>query len=239
MAIQKETVITTKKTTTSTAVTPKKPVKTPISKPLSNTNNSEKPSVRPPITTTPSKPIEKKSSDISNSTTSTSTSTAAAVVINKKTAETPPAKPPPVALGKIPKLNPANKQKPAEKPTSSNSLTDQKLNLLATGGNINNNNNKESNALEKNLSKRSSPQRPNRSQQNPLDSSDPLRQSSPMDLVDSTENSLGKQASTRYPSLLDNNPRFTSNFSRTNSIGPENTQSQSPLSPVMNIFSRK
>ncbi len=219
MTIQKETVITNKKPTT---VIPKKPIKTSIVKPLSNTNNSEKQSVRPPLTTTSSsssKPIEKKSSD-----NSTSTPT-------KKLTETPPPKPPPVTLGKIPKLNPANKQKP----TVSKSLTDQKLDLLATGGDLTNN--KESNTPEKNLPKRRSPPPPpNRPQQNPVDNSDPFTLLSPMDLVDTMDNSVEKQSSTRYPSLLDNNPRLTTNFSRTNSIGLQNTQSQSPLSPVKNIF---
>jgi hypothetical protein len=221
VTVQKETVITTKKTTT---VIPKKPVKTSIIKPLLNTNNSEKQSVRPPLTASSSKPIEKKSSDISNSTTITAT---------KKSTEPSPAKPPPVTLGKIPKLNPANKQKPMP----SKSLTDQKLDLLASGGNVNNN--KEPNTSEKNLPKRYSPQRLNRPQQNPVDNSDPFAPLSPMDLVDSTDNSIGKQSSTRYPSLLDNNPLLTSNFSRTNSIGLENTQSQSPLSPVKNIVNKK
>jgi hypothetical protein len=229
MAIQKETVITPKKTTTTTTVVPKKPIKTSIIKSLSNTSNSEKQSVRPSSTTTPSssKPIEKKSSDISNSTTTTAT---------KKSTEPPPVKPPPVALGKIPKLNSANKQKPTEKPTSSKSLTDQKVDLLASGGSVNNN--KESNTSERIVLKRRSPPRQTRPQPNPVDNSDPFAPLSPVDLVDSMDNSLGKQSSTRYPSLLDNNPRLTSNFSRTNSIGLENTQSQSPLSPVK-IYSKK
>ncbi len=218
----KETVITPKKTTTTTII-PKKPVKTSIAKPSTNTNNSEKQSVRlPSSTSAPTKPIEKKSSDISNSTGTT-----------KKPTETPSAKPPPVTLGKIPKLNPANKQKPMEIPTPSKSLTDQKLDLLAVSGGLSNN--KETTISEKNLPKSRSPPRSNRPQQNLLENSDPFAPLSPMDLVDSTDNSLGKPPSTRYPSLLDTNPRLTTNFSRTNSIGLENTQSQSPLSPVTNI----
>ncbi len=221
--------ITTKKATTT--VTPKKPIKTSITKPLSNTNNSEKQSaVRPPVTTS-SKPIEKKSSDISNSTTTTATT----ATTTKKSTEPPPPKLPPVTLGKIPKLNPANKQKPStENPTSSKSLTDQKLDLLTS--NISLNNNKESNTSEKNLLKRRSPPRPNRPQQNPADNSDPFASLSPLDYVDIMDNSFSKQSSTRYPSLLDNNPRLTANSSRTNSTGLENTQSQSPLSPVKTIF---
>jgi hypothetical protein len=223
MAIQKETVITPKKTTTT--VIPKKPIKTSIIKSLSNTNNSEKQSVR--SSSTALKSTEKKSSDISNSTTTAT----------KKSTEPPPVKPPPVTLGKIPKLNSANKQKPIEKSTSSKSLTDQKVDLLSSGGSFNNN--KETNNSEKIVLKRRSPPRQTRPQPNPVDNSDPFAPLSPMDLVDSMDNSLGKQSSTRYPSLLDNNPRLTSNFSRTNSIGLENTQSQSPLSPVKIYFQEK
>jgi hypothetical protein len=219
-------VITTKKPIATT--TPKKPIKTSINKPSLNTNNSEKPSVRPSsVASSSSKPTQKKSSDISSSTTTTPA---------KKSIEPPPAKPSPVTFGKIPKLNPANKQNLIEKPTLSKSSTDQKPDLLATGGSTLPNN-KESNTSEKNLSnrQRTSPKRPNRPQANPADIPDPFGTLSPMDLDESMTNIPGKQSSTlnqRYPSLLDSNPRLTSNFPRTNSVDPENTQSQSPLSPV-------
>ncbi len=217
--------ITTKRSTPT--VTPKKPVNTSINKPPLNQNNSEKQPVR-----SSSKPIEKKSSDISDSTTTP-----------KKSIEPTPPKKPPVRLGKIPKLTPANIQKSTEKPTSSKSLTNQKSDLLAFGGNLNNN--KELNTTEKNppklrrpSPKRRSPQRLNRPQKNPIDTSDPFLPLPPMDLDITMDKTLGKQlpvSNQRYPPLLDNNPRSTSNFPRSNSIALENTQSQSPLSPV-NIF---
>jgi hypothetical protein len=220
-------VITTKKSTPT--VTPKKPVNTSINKPPLNQNNSEKQPVR-----SSSKPIEKKSSDISDSTTTTP----------KKPIEPTPPKKPPVRLGKIPKLTPANIQKPTEKPTSSKSLTNQKSDLLAFGGNLNNN--KELNTTEKNppklrrpSPKRRSPQRLNRPQKNPIDTSDPFLPLPSIDLDITMDKTLGKQppiSNQRYPSLLDNNPRSTSNFSRSNSIALENTQSQSPLSPVNHFF---
>jgi hypothetical protein len=122
-----------------------------------------------------------------------------------------------------------------EKPTPPKGLTDQKLDLLAIGGGSAVPNNKESNIPEKNLPKRRSPPRSNRPQPNPVENSDPFAPLSPMDLIDITDSSLGKQPTTRYPSLLDTNTRLTTNISRANSIGLDNTQSQSPLSPVKNI----
>ncbi|CAF0923568.1 unnamed protein product [Rotaria sp. Silwood1] len=226
---QKETVITTKKSTPT--ITPKKPIKTSKNIiPSSNNNNSEKQLVRPSSIPSLSKLTEKKSSDISNTTTTTTT---------KSSTESLSIKPSPVILGKIPKLNPAIKPKSTDKLTSLKSLTDQKSDIPSSGNTLSNN--KGSNILEKNLSniqrfspKRRSPQRPNRSQQNPINNSDPLISLSPRGVDDNIDIILGKQPSIsnqRYSSLHDNDTRTTTNFSRISSIGLENTQSQSPLSP--------
>jgi hypothetical protein len=208
-------VITPKKITTT--VTPKKPIKASINKPSLNTNNSEKPSVRSSSVT--SKSTEKKSSDIPNTTATPA----------KKSAEPPLPKPSPVTLKKIPKLNLANKQNLTEKPILSKISTDLKVDLLSTGGSTLSNN-KELNTSEKNLSnrQRTSPKRPNRS--------------SPVELDESLNNILAKQSlasNQRYPSLLESNPRTTSNTARMASIDPENTQSQSPLSPVKLFLLKK
>jgi len=86
------------------SVTPKKPTTTTVmpKKPVVETKNSDKPTNRS-SSNTPSKSVEKKSSDTSISITTTATV--------KKSIETPSPKLPPVPLGKIPKLNPASKQK--------------------------------------------------------------------------------------------------------------------------------
>ncbi|CAF0724460.1 unnamed protein product [Rotaria sordida] len=216
---QKETVITTKKSTPT--ITPKKPIKTSINKTSLNNNNSDKQLIRP---SSISKLPEKKSSDISN------------LTITKTSTESLSIKPSPVILGKIPKLNPANKQKSTEKLTLLKNLTDQKSDTLPPSGNTLINN-KNSNISEKNLSniQRFSPKRSNRSQQNPIDNnSDPFVPLSPIGPDDNIDNIFGKQPSIsnqRYTSLLDNDTRSTTNFSRISSIGLENTQSQSPLSP--------
>jgi len=97
----KESSVTPKKPTTTT-VMPKKLIKTPVTKPVVETKNSDKPTNRS-SSNTPSKSVEKKSSDTSISITTTATV--------KKSIETPSPKLPPVPLGKIPKLNPASKQK--------------------------------------------------------------------------------------------------------------------------------
>ncbi|CAF5010392.1 unnamed protein product, partial [Rotaria socialis] len=196
-----------------------------------NNNNSEKQPVRPSSVTSSSKVTEKKSSDTLNS----------AAATTKPSTESNSAKPSPVTLGKIPKLNPANKQKSIEKTMSSKSLTDQKSDILAPGNTLTNNNNA-SNLSEKNLSnmhkspaKRRSPSHPNRSAPTHLmDNVDSFAPLSPIRLDD---NIVGKQISVsnqRYPPLLDNDIRSTSNFPRAVSIGIEHSQSQSPLSPVNN-----
>ena len=97
----KESSVTPKKPTTTT-VMPKKLIKTPVTKPVVETKNSDKPTNRS-SSNTPSKSVEKKSSDTSISITTTATV--------KKSIKTPSQKLPPVPLGKIPKLNPASKQK--------------------------------------------------------------------------------------------------------------------------------
>ena len=191
-------------------VTPKKPIKASINKPSLNTNNSEKPSVRSSSVT--SKSTEKKSSDIPNTTATPA----------KKSTEPSIPKPSPVTLKKIPKLNLANKQNLTEKPILSKSSSDPKPDLLSTGGTTLSNN-RELNTSEKDLSKR-----PNRS--------------SPVELDESLNNILAKQSlasNQRYPSLLDSNPRTTSNTARMSSTNPENTQPQSPLSPVKLLLSEK
>ena len=212
----KETVMTTKKTTTTT-VTTKTPLKTPLAKPSTNANNSEKPSVRPPSIST-TKIVEKKSSDTSNTS-----------VTPKVSTEPPPVKPPPVSLGKIPKLNPANKSKPPEKVTPTKSVTEQKPDLLVlTNANTNN--------RELNPLKRRSPPPLTQSNRppthNPAENSDRFPPTSPADLLDSMSSTSGKLPSAQYPSLLENNSRLYTSFSRPNTSGLENTQSQSPLSPV-------
>ncbi|CAF4501514.1 unnamed protein product, partial [Rotaria magnacalcarata] len=197
-----------------------------------NNNNSEKQPVRPSSVTSSSKVTEKKSSDTPNS------ATAAAAATTKPSTESNSAKPSPVTLGKIPKLNPANKQKSIEKAMSSKSLTDQKSDILAPGNTLTNNNNG-SNLSEKNVSnmhkspaKQRSPSRSSRpAPTHPMDNVNSFAPLSPIRLDD---NIVGKQTSVsnqRYPPLLDNDIRSTSNFPRVVSIGIEHSQSQSPLSP--------
>ena len=204
MTAQTETVTVAKKSTSST--TPKKAVKTPTNKPLSNSTHSEKQPVRTSSSSVAgtaaisTKPAEKKLSDNLMST-------------PVKSTEAVSAKPPPVTFGKIPKLNPANKQKPSEKPAPSASLTDFKLDLLASDSSL-----PGSASKEMSLSEKAPPHR----QLLPLKP----RPLSPMDLDDNADSILGK------PPFLTSNQRAPTKFSRANSIGPDNTQSQSPLSPV-------
>ena len=206
MTAQPETVTVAKKSTSTT--TPKKAAKTPTNKTLSNSTHSEKQLVRTPSssavgTAIAVKPAEKKLSDNPMST-------------PVKSTEAVSAKPPPVTLGKIPKLNPANKQKPTEKPAPSASLTDFKLDLLASDSSL-----PGSASKDMSLSEKAPPHR----QLLPLKH----RPLSPMDLDDNADSILGK------PPFLPSNQRGPSKFSRANSIGPDHPQSQSPLSPVRSI----
>ena len=159
---------------------------------------------------------------------------------NNRSIESLSVKPSPVALGKIPKLNLANRPKSMEKPTSSKSLTDQKFDTLVSNFTVTSN--KNSKMSEKSLTNRlksppkhRSPQRSQRLQQNPIETSGSFAPTSPIVPDDSINNSLQKQPSVSYhthASLPDTNTRLSSNFSHQDSITLENTQSQSPLSPV-------
>ena len=215
MTIPKETVITPKK-----PMATKKTVKPSIiNKPSANNNNSEKPpapAARPSLKTT-----EKKPSDSS---------------MAKKPVETPPVKPPPVTLRKIPKLNPANKPLAAEKPTPSSSLPESRLTSLPVSSNQPTSANKLVKTPEKNLSnaqrlspKRCSPPPPPPRLNRPVPTTseyvDPFAPLSPLDMDDNIESIIGKPPSGSHP-------YSSSKYSRTNSTSHENTQSQSPLSPV-------
>jgi hypothetical protein len=212
-ATSKETVINMKKAVST--VTPKTIVKSSTNKIPLNTSNSDKPLAR-----VSSKTIEKKLSD----------STIVTTVQTKAVELTTPVKPSSVTFGKIPKLNPTQKSKQDEKPTPSASFTDQKLDIIASGGNIPVNMQKLSNISEKNLSnssrlspKHRSPFRQNRHQSNLIDSSSMSH--SPMNLDDSLSHMIGKQPAA-------SNTYTTSKYTRGNAIGLDNAQSQSPLSPV-------